>query len=383
MNFKTKTVAVFVAMFMLLSFFSIGYAENNTSIEVGTVSAGFGETVKIPIQISNNPGICTMTLYMQYDSNLKLAKLEKGDILKKLTFTPSGDLVNNPVKLVWEGTDSDNSDGVVVYATFITPKISGNYNISLSYDVDEICDGSMKPIEISLQSGIIKVNEYQETQNPDDYSRMTISVGRVGAKVGETVTVPIRIDKNSGICATTIQVQYDSNLVLNSVKRGEALKSLAFTPPGSLVYNNIKFLWDGTNADNTDGVIAYLTFTAPDKYGVYPIIISYEEDDIIDGNTEPVACDLRQGKITVGNSVTAEIGGKTVKLICASGYSGGVVLTAFYDSCHRLLSVAFDEYSPDTIIVTENKNAKFAKVMWFEDFEKIKPLTDAQMIKFN
>ena len=110
---------------------------------------------------------------------------------------------------------------------------------------------------------------------------------------GETVDVPITLSGNSGICGANIVISYDKNLQLTGITKGSALSSLSMTKPGSIASNPFAVVWDGMEADSTNGTIAVLTFKTPSNAGKYSINVSYDEGDIVDGTLSPVNVTLK------------------------------------------------------------------------------------------
>ena len=119
-------------------------------------------------------------------------------------------------------------------------------------------------------------------------TRTTITVENVTANMGETIAVPIKLSENTGICGATISVSYDERLVLTSIDKGSALSSLAMTKPGNLSANPVKIVWDGMDADGSNGIMALLTFALPNESGTFNVSVSYEDGDIVDGTLSPI-----------------------------------------------------------------------------------------------
>lgn len=132
----------------------------------------------------------------------------------------------------------------------------------------------------------------------------TIKVESVTAEAGASVSVPIVLSDNTGICGATIKISYDENLVLTAVEKGNALPSLTMTKPGNLTANPITIPWDGLEADATSGTLVTLTFTAPEKAGTYSVNVSFDDGDIVDGDLKPVDVKVEQGGITVAGEKT-------------------------------------------------------------------------------
>lgn len=114
-----------------------------------------------------------------------------------------------------------------------------------------------------------------------------------------SVTVPVKIDGNTGLAGVMISVSYDKALTLTGAKVGTALKSLTFTPGGDLTANPFNLLWDGQEADATNGDIAYLTFIAPKTPGDYAITLTADAENVYDNDLKNVPVTFANGTVTV------------------------------------------------------------------------------------
>ena len=132
-----------------------------------------------------------------------------------------------------------------------------------------------------------------------DTFKVNLTVGTVTAGKEDSVTVPISISDNHGICGASISVTYDKALTLTGIQGGDGLSSLTMTRPGDPTANPVIILWDGVNADTSNGNIALLTFKAPETEGNYPVTVSYEDGDIVDGDLNAVELNIINGSINV------------------------------------------------------------------------------------
>ncbi len=111
------------------------------------------------------------------------------------------------------------------------------------------------PICKGTKTEAIPMKDAQETD-------INIVAGEVTARAGQEIRIPVSISNNSGITGLQLGFDYDPNLLtLTSVEKGEALAGLEFTEPGDFSDNSLVFLWDGLEADSTNGDILYLNFT--------------------------------------------------------------------------------------------------------------------------
>ena len=173
-----------------------------------------------------------------------------------------------------------------------------------------------------------------------------ITVEQINADAGGSVSVPISIANNIGICGATVTVEYDENLVLTAVEKGTALTTLTMTNPGKLSANPLNIGWDGMDADTSNGVVAILTFTVSDISGTYKINISYEDGDIVDGNLDPMTVDIQNGGITIAKEESDNMPIITVGNVATA--SGGSISVPVQISnktgiCGATISILYDE----------------------------------------
>jgi len=175
-------------------------------------------------------------------------------------------------------------------------------------------------------------------------SNMIISVGEATTTGGEIFEVPITLSGNTGICGATLTVSYDNGLTLNSIATGSALSNLTLTKPGNLSSNPFVLVWDGMEADSTNGVIATLKFNAPSTAGTYNILVSYDTGDIVDGNLTPISPTIQNGSIVVSGGVVSE-DCIEISLVSASPESTvevPIVLSGKVGICGATLKINYD-----------------------------------------
>lgn len=152
-----------------------------------------------------------------------------------------------------------------------------------------------------------------EPQPPVETSG-TIAVSSVRARAGQTITVKVDLRANKGISNMRLQMSYPEGFALESIQKGDALSTLFFTPPGKLTANPVNFVWDGTEADTSEGCILELTFRIADTVAVgeYSISLSYQKDDVLDGSLEGIDLALQSGTVSVVEFTRGDIDGDGV-----------------------------------------------------------------------
>ncbi len=209
-----------------------------------------------------------------------------------------------------------------------------------------------------------------------------ISVGKVTASPGETVSVPVDVSGSPGVCGATISVSYDNALTLKSITKGSAWSSLTMTKPGNLSKKTVNLVWDGMEADASNGKVALLEFTAPDAPGKYDVNVSYRAGDIVDGNLSPVSFETENGYIEVERSATVTVGISDKNIQLKGKNLEGSILISFYRG-NKLISVRFYSAGENINVDSVPLQAIRAKVMWWTDLTSFKPVCAAQEIYFD
>lgn len=147
-----------------------------------------------------------------------------------------------------------------------------------------------------------------EPQPPVETSG-TIAVSSVRARAGQTITVKVDLSANKGISNMRLQMSYPEGFTLESIQKGDALSTLFFTPPGKLTANPVNFVWDGTEADMSEGCILELTFRVADTVspGDYKIHMSYQKGDVLDNDLEDIDLTLQDGAVTVAQFTYGDV----------------------------------------------------------------------------
>lgn len=187
----------------------------------------------------------------------------------------------------------------------------------------------MKKIYIFVSCIILSIVLWYSTNAYATSEKTKIFVDDVTAQVtDETIEVPVKIESNSGVCGATLTINYDENLELKGITKGNALSSLTMTLPGDFSQKTIKILWDGVEEDKTNGTLFILKFKNPEKAGTYKVDISYKKGDIINGDLNTVDVDVVNGSVKIEKTTESTTETKPTteekKDVCAiNGHRGG------------------------------------------------------------
>lgn len=130
------------------------------TVSVGNITAKAGDTVKVPVEIQNNPGINGVTLKIEFDSNLVLKKAKSGAALKELKYTEPGKY-ENPSTFLWDGMEENiKENGEVLILTFkISDEVKpgDKLGISLSCNEGDIYDKDLNNVHFDTVGGSITI----------------------------------------------------------------------------------------------------------------------------------------------------------------------------------------------------------------------------------
>ena len=135
-------------------------------ISVGKAYGKAGQTVQVPISISDNPGITCMTLDVSYDSSaLTLTGVTDGGILGEGTAIMHSDNLVSPYRLCWANDTARSNfadDGDIATLTFVIAQDAqlGSYGITVSYDEDEIYSTSGENVKFNVHNSSVEVIDF-------------------------------------------------------------------------------------------------------------------------------------------------------------------------------------------------------------------------------
>ncbi len=129
-------------------------------IDVGDVSCKSGDTVAVPVTITNNPGFAEFTLVVSPADGLTLTNIEKGKLFNNKAGTFTQDVAHRTVK--WASSGNITGDGELLILTFKvdTAAADGKYAISIARKDDEptnFANAEEQPINVSFTSGEVTV----------------------------------------------------------------------------------------------------------------------------------------------------------------------------------------------------------------------------------
>lgn len=128
-----------------------------------------GDEVSVPIKITNNPGIASLKLSLEYGEDLELISIENGDILPDSSILNDAVECNTSKKILWTNSTAATNyatDGVLVTLKFrvtAASPASGNKDIALACKISEK-DAINKEgdyVQFSSDTAVLRLTSYK------------------------------------------------------------------------------------------------------------------------------------------------------------------------------------------------------------------------------
>ena len=140
------------------------------NVVIDSVNAKANSTVRVTIDVQNNPGIIGAVLTLDYDSALTLIGAEAGSAWSSLTLTCPQEFAN-PCNFVWDGVaGADYSNGTIIVLTFKVPEdanVGDFYYVNASYTRGNMIGADLSELDMAIENGSITVVSAMGDVNDD------------------------------------------------------------------------------------------------------------------------------------------------------------------------------------------------------------------------
>lgn len=160
-----KVICFLLSVLFLAAWMPGTYAADAATVSVGTVSGHAGETVTVPVQMTGNPGLVAMRLYVQYDAaKLRLVGAQDKGLFGTGNDYFGNDLAENPYTLLWEDALARadyTGDGLLAELQFriIDDAQPGTVGITLMMDQGSTFNMGLQNVSITRQNGTVQITE--------------------------------------------------------------------------------------------------------------------------------------------------------------------------------------------------------------------------------
>lgn len=164
-----KILCSIVAIVCLMSTVGLfSYASRENIISSPEIAAKPGDTIQVPVTISENTGIMGFSIVVEVDENfLEPVSVERGTVLAEGLFENSigTSESNSNFKVIWCGTENMTENGVIFTMIFNVPEnADGNTKIKISYDKEDTFDQDWNDKKLTCEEITVSVNADSEVR---------------------------------------------------------------------------------------------------------------------------------------------------------------------------------------------------------------------------
>lgn len=195
------------------SFFTVvkSSMRNVTTANVYSVeqNVNAGETVKVPVYISNNPGILGLKLSFDYDSSvLTPINVEYGEAMNYgIEDNIEGDATVGKINVYWAGSDNSTAEGIWFYINFaVNLKSKGETKISISYSQADTFNEDFEDVVLNCSPVTINIT------NSAYSDAAAFSLWGTSCRAGENFSVSIKADVLTDIDSAVFEFTYNKDL---------------------------------------------------------------------------------------------------------------------------------------------------------------------------
>lgn len=205
------TLAICLTLCSITIFGITAYAETAYSIySASPVEAVAGETVSVPVYISDNEGLMGYDMSFSYDESvLTPESVTRGDVMTDGFFEDDIEgktSTNNSFRVFWSHAYQSSDNGILFYLNFkVGSKATGSTIIKTGYDSSATFDGSFNDVALNCQEIKIQINNNEYDDNPT----FTMSAGNINA--GESLELVISVENVGKMESVTLSVAYDNS----------------------------------------------------------------------------------------------------------------------------------------------------------------------------
>lgn len=164
-----RSIAFAAAFAVMLSGFTVSAA--SPAISASNAETAPGKTASIDISISDNPGIISLRVYVDYDSSVMHIADSMEGVFKNTAF---GSEANDPFTFLWcdniKGINNDNNGRLVTLVFEVDENApAGEYPVGISFNDEDFFNSAYDPVHFDAVSGSIKVSG-SPSKTPDKSS---------------------------------------------------------------------------------------------------------------------------------------------------------------------------------------------------------------------
>ena len=134
------------------------------TIKLKTTYGDPGETITVPVDLTENPGILGMVLSLEYDENaMQLVNVENGEAVSDVLTLTHSQKLESGIRFLWDGIEvkpEDVKKGNLLTLTFeLSPDVmpGKRYPLQLKYESGKVVDTNLSSIYLRILQGYVEI----------------------------------------------------------------------------------------------------------------------------------------------------------------------------------------------------------------------------------
>ncbi len=276
---------------------------------LGEVTAKYGDTVSLPINVVNNNGMFIATIDVKYDADvLEFVDFDAGEVFED-AYTVANEYERGTVRILIEGKDVANTNvngllGNVNFAVADDASLAGTDVVVTAETIEDgIIDTNATTIEAIFQNGKVSITNREAA----------IGFGEAKAPYGKEVLVPVTVAGNPGMFIASLEVEFDTTklqyvgFVNGDVFAADNVIANNYADGKVLLYFEAKDAADVT----ADGTLGYVKFVIADDEALngaeIPVTLTANAENMINFAGNAFEYTLSDGVVTVADRAKVDV----------------------------------------------------------------------------
>ena len=413
-----RIISVFLSLIFLLCLAVIpSVSAAGAQFAISSVSGNVGDEVVVSVSLSDNPGLATFKVRLNYDKS----KLEPVSITQGAALSVGGIMSNLQVEGIdisaldyvtayWYNAANISANGVLFTVKFkIKAGAEGNIPLALTYEPDDASNQNGDNVAVAIQNGAVTV------VNPTiPIFSTSVSVPDANGEFNAVVSMA----NNPGLATFKLRLNFDKTKIvpISIIKGvdltvGDVTSNLQIEGVDASALDYVTAYWYNTSNITGSGVIFTVKFKVlPNAFGETALELSYTDGDIsnqlgndIDFFTTGAVVQFGEipdyllivtdyNLVKFGNAITG--GSASYNIVNNSGDANNVsVVIAIYTDVGKL---AYMAYKDKELVLGSNEDSftginilnatsprHMVKVFCWNAMDKMEPLAAPVIFNFN
>lgn len=272
-NKSSIFLSLTLSLALILTNVFTAFAITNPIVYADDISVKAGNTIKIPVRISNNTGLAGVKLSFNYDdTKLIPMSVEAGNVFTGgLQDNIEGDAQAGSFNVYWASSTGENvtSNGILFYINFkVDDSAYGTTSINILYGKDDTFDEDFNDVILNCKNIDVQISN----DSVANKIKVTTKAERDSVSI---VDLKFRISNVSRESEITYIINYDNSTFFYSNLFGKA--NIVSNNAGVLTINT------QTNVDdnNTDYITVRFAIKGGSLSGTYPFDVTTDDENII------------------------------------------------------------------------------------------------------